>query len=102
MLGYRFTPEALRDMAGIVSFLHKKVSSHRSMLVEKALWAGCAEIVRFPGLGHVRQDLTSKNLLFYMVDRYYLIFERTPADVLVHAVIHGARDVPTILRRRKL
>jgi plasmid stabilization system protein ParE len=50
----------------------------------------------------LREDLTSKKLLFYPVESYYLIFERTSADVLVHAVIHAARDIPTILRRRKI
>jgi plasmid stabilization system protein ParE len=47
MLGYRLTPEALKDMAGIVGSLHKKVSSRRSIAVEKALWAACADLARF-------------------------------------------------------
>jgi plasmid stabilization system protein ParE len=51
MLGYRLTPEALKDMAGIVGSLHKKVSSRRSIAVEKALWAACADLARFPGMG---------------------------------------------------
>jgi plasmid stabilization system protein ParE len=102
MAGYRLTPQALEDMAGIVVYLHKKVSPRVSESIEKTLWRGCEDLVRLPSLGRLRDDLTSKKLLFYLVAKYFLIFERLDEGVLIHAVIHGTRDVPRILRRRGL
>jgi plasmid stabilization system protein ParE len=55
---------------------------------------------RRPSLGHAREDLLPREIRFWPVDAYLILYtaERTPIEVI--AVIHGARDVPVIVNRR--
>jgi plasmid stabilization system protein ParE len=101
MPAYTLSESALRDFSRIVCYLHKKVSARTAAETESAIWAACADIARLNALGHRRDDLTSKDLLFYLVQRYFLIFERTEDGVLIHAVVHSAKDVAAVLKRRK-
>ncbi len=102
MPAYTLSESALRDFSRIVTHLHKKVSARVAVETESAIWAGCVDIARLKALGHQRDDLTSKNVLFHLVQRHFLVFERTEQGVLIHAVIHSARDVAAILKRRNI
>jgi plasmid stabilization system protein ParE len=93
---------ALRDFSRIVSYLHKKVSARVCEETESAIWSGCADIARLTALGHRRDDLTSKDVLFHEVQKYFLIFERRSDGVLIHADVHSARDIAAVLKRRKI
>ncbi len=53
-----------------------------------------------PGLGHRREDLTSHNVLFFLVNPYFVIYRVEDEGLVIHAVIHSARDMKAILRRR--
>jgi plasmid stabilization system protein ParE len=55
-----------------------------------------------PALGHVREDLAGPVIRFWPVGAYLILYNaaRTPIEIL--AVVHGARDVPSIVDRRTL
>jgi antitoxin ParD1/3/4 len=50
-----------------------------------------------PGQGHTRKDLTDLPVLFWPVGSYLIVYdpEKRPLEIL--RVLHGARDVETIL-----
>jgi plasmid stabilization system protein ParE len=53
-----------------------------------------------PELGHVREDLPVPSLRFWPVGAYLVIYlaEKQPIEII--AVVHGARDVPTVINPR--
>ncbi len=53
-----------------------------------------------PRLGHKRADLGQRALRVWHVDSYLIVYRDTRQPVEIVAVVHGARDVPTILNRR--
>jgi plasmid stabilization system protein ParE len=57
-------------------------------------------LARHPELGHVREDLLEPAIRFWPVSAYLIVYvpARTPIEIV--AVVHGARDVPTIVNRR--
>lgn len=52
-----------------------------------------------PGKGHKRPDLTPRDVLFFSVYQYMIVYRR--AELLeVVAVLHGKRDVKRLLESR--
>jgi plasmid stabilization system protein ParE len=48
----------------------------------------------------VRTDLTSKNVRFWPVGSYLVVYRDHPDGVQIVAVLHGSRDVPSVLDAR--
>jgi plasmid stabilization system protein ParE len=57
-------------------------------------------IARNPGIGHKRQDLTSRPILFWPVGNYLILYRVIKEEVEIIAVTQGARDIPSFLRPR--
>ena len=56
-------------------------------------------LANHPELGHVREDLPASSLRFWPVGPYLVIYlAEKPIEVV--AVVHGARDVPSVVNRR--
>ncbi len=53
-----------------------------------------------PNSGHRRPDLTSRNVIFYRVYSYLVIYRPGTNPVQVLGVLHGKRNIAQILRRR--
>jgi plasmid stabilization system protein ParE len=52
-----------------------------------------------PGTGHKRQDLTLWDVLFRRVHSYLVVY-RDSRPLRIVRVVHGKRDVRTVLKRR--
>lgn len=57
-------------------------------------------LARNPGMGHRRDDLTAYPVLFWPVGAYLILYRVQTEFIEIVAVTHGARDIPTFLRRR--
>ena len=56
-------------------------------------------LAHHPELGHVREDLPVPSLRFWPVGPYLVIYlAEKPIEVV--AIVHGARDVPSVVNRR--
>jgi plasmid stabilization system protein ParE len=53
----------------------------------------------FPGRGHKRPDLTSRNVLFLSVYQYMIAYRAT-GKIEIVAVLHGKRDLKRLLKSR--
>jgi plasmid stabilization system protein ParE len=56
------------------------------------------DLLEAPNLGHRRPDLTSRNVLFYRVHSYLIIYRPNKKPLHILRVLHGARDVETLLK----
>ncbi len=64
--------------------------------VEK-LFEAFESLVRNPGLGHKREDLTAHPLLFWPVGAYLVLYRVQLELIEIVAVTQGARDIPSFL-----
>ena len=99
MAQFRLTRPALCDLEEIVTYLTLEASAEVSERIEAKLFNAFADLTRLQVLGHRRLDVPRKGLLFYVVDPYLIAFRREENNaVMILRVLHGRRDVPTILR----
>lgn len=95
----RLTAPALRDLEEIVTYLTREASAEVSVRIEAKLFDAFANLAEKQVLGHRRLDVRRKDLLFYVVDPYLIAFRREENHtVMIIRVLHGKRNIGTILR----
>lgn len=57
-------------------------------------------ISRTPGCGHSRTDLTDKDVRFWTVKTYVIVYREREDQVIIEAVTQRSRDIPSFLSRR--
>jgi plasmid stabilization system protein ParE len=57
-------------------------------------------LANHPELGHAREDLPEPLLRFWPVGSYLVIYLGGSQPIEIVAVVHGARDVPTVINPR--
>ena len=55
------------------------------------------KLVKSPNLGHRRFDLTDRDLLFFRVHSYLIVYRPAMKPLNVVRVLHAARDVKSLL-----
>lgn len=55
------------------------------------------ELAANPGLGHRRSDLTRRDLRFWSVYAYLIVYDPNADPIRVARVLHGRRDVRSTL-----
>lgn len=96
---YRFTPQAENDLIEIWNYIAQD-SVESADRVEAAVYEACAFLADGPLRGHVREDLTSRPVRFWTVQRYpnYIVVydpESRPLEII--RILRGARDIRAIL-----
>jgi plasmid stabilization system protein ParE len=98
---YRLTPAARDDLRGIREYL--TVAPRKSqLLILRSLRAGFDQAVDFPYSGvrepdHSIEGQTPRSIL---VGPYRIFYLPGFAPVPIVAILHGAQDIASILRRR--
>jgi plasmid stabilization system protein ParE len=54
-----------------------------------------------PRMGHTRPDVTDRDVRFWPNGSYLIVYRQLPATLQIVAVLHGARDVPEVMRKRE-
>lgn len=57
-----------------------------------------SQLADYPNIGHVREDLTDEPYRFISVYDYLIVYDPTKSPVVVLRVLHGRRDVKSILK----
>ena len=98
MSAFRLAPEAAHDIDGIWDYLVRESGVPAARRVRLALLAACRRLAEHPGLGHRREDLTDKPVLFWPVYAYLLVYNPATTPLEIVRVVHGAQDLPRVLR----
>ena len=53
----------------------------------------CRMLARMPGVGHVRPDLTRRQMLFWTSGPYLMIYHPETVPLEIERIIHTSRDV---------
>lgn len=97
------TPSASRDIDNILEYVLEQSGHNRALHVRQKLYDGLSKIALHPEvLGHVREDLVNESLRTYAVFSYLIFYRPKTKPVEIIRVIHGARDVGTLLGNEPL
>lgn len=84
-------------MFGIWRYLVRHASVETADRIESELYATFESLARDPGQGHRRSDLTPKELHFYSVYEWMIVYRKdTPLSIV--RVIHAKRNARRLLR----
>jgi plasmid stabilization system protein ParE len=97
---YIVAPEAEDDLRQIWRYLLKEAGLAIANRIEGELIGAFEGLADAPGKGHRRPDLTGRDVLFFSVYQYMIVFRQANLLEIV-AVLHGKRDVERVLKARK-
>jgi len=99
MDAYLLSPEAFEDLQLISDF----IATDNMRAADKVLdefFDAFEKLAQWPGQGHTRSDLTDRDVRFWPVGSYLVVYREASAPLQIVAVLHGARDIPRIMRSR--
>ena len=99
MLAYVISPDALQDLQDIWDFIASDNVSAANELQDE-FFDAFEKLAQRPQMGHTRPDLTNRDLRFWPVGSYLIVYRKAPSRLQVVAILHGARDIPAIIRER--
>jgi len=103
MSGYVLSAEAEEDAFQIWRYLAEKAGVETANRIESKLYEAFELLMKTPGLGHKRLDLTQHPVLFFRVQPYsYLIVYRIQSSLQIVAILHGKRNIAELLQDRIL
>lgn len=94
----RLLPVAEGDLSEAVAFLAAE-SLRAGLRLAERVEAALARLALHPELGRVPRDeqLMGMGYRVLVVDDYLVFYTPGPGEVLVHRIIHGARDLRDLL-----
>jgi antitoxin ParD1/3/4/toxin ParE1/3/4 len=96
MKRFQLSVDAARDIREIWSYIAKD-NIKAARRVRLRICDACQRIAELPGIGHRREDLTDKPVLFWRVDSYLIVYSANRRPIEIVRVLHGALDVPAVL-----
>ena len=99
MPSYELSPEALNDLQLVRDFIALDNTEAAERVIDQ-FFETFEHLAAWPKTGHVRTDLTSKNVRFWPVGSYLVVYRDHSDGVQIVAVLHGSRDVPSVLDAR--
>jgi len=91
------TPAAKADLAEIAQFIRQRGSSEAAKRVGRELRQEMRRLADMPGMGHLREDVADESLRFWAVYSYLIVYRPDTRPLQIIRVVHGARDIPTVL-----
>jgi toxin ParE1/3/4 len=95
------SPEAEDDLRKIWRYLLVEAGLDTADRIQAELVDAFEGLAETPGKGHRRSDLTNRDVLFFRVYQYMIVYRRAETVEIV-GVLHGKRNVKRILRDRLL
>jgi plasmid stabilization system protein ParE len=94
MKPFILTSRAAQDVNDIWDYIAVDcIEAADRVLEERAMY----HLAQNPGIGHVREELTDRRHRFFPVYSYLIVYRFETRPLQVIRVLHGARDVQSIL-----
>jgi plasmid stabilization system protein ParE len=97
---FQLTRDAIFDIDAIWLCLLEKEGMETADRIVAELFKGFYKLAEVPSSGHRRVDLRSRQVLFYRILSYLVIYQPGSAPLQILAVLHGKRNVSRLLRQR--
>jgi plasmid stabilization system protein ParE len=96
---YELSAAARLDLLDVWNYLADAASLDVADKVAENIEEAIGQIAKSPEFGHRRPDLTSRNILFYRVHSYLVIYRPDTKPLHVIRILHAARDVKRLLQQ---
>ncbi|MGH2560925.1 MAG: type II toxin-antitoxin system RelE/ParE family toxin [Thermomicrobiales bacterium] len=93
----RLSPEADDDIAAIARYSAETWGSQQMAAYVDRLYATLDELVHFPGIGRVRDEI-APGLRSHPTGQHVAFYRVTDDELIVVRVVHSRRDAETALR----
>ena len=100
MSRFVLAPSAAADLVLIWRYVLTESSLEMANRVETVIRSKIMTLVRTSGAGHIRQDLTKADVRFFPVYSYLIVYRPETRPLQIVAILHGARNVSRILKKR--
>jgi antitoxin ParD1/3/4/toxin ParE1/3/4 len=97
---YVLSPDAAGDLVEIWRYICERGSQEAADRVEDSILRTISTLAISPGIGHRRPDLLSGDVRFFAIYSYLIVYRESPGPLQVIAILHGAREVRSILEGR--
>lgn len=98
---YLLTTDAQEDLAEIKAYLVQKGGKRLARYVLGQIREALRLLGRTPEAGHRREDLTDASLKFWTVFSYLVVYDPAKRPIVILNIIHGSRDMLSILRENR-
>ncbi|MEJ0072392.1 MAG: type II toxin-antitoxin system RelE/ParE family toxin [Pseudomonadota bacterium] len=94
-----YAPRASRDIAAAVRWISQD-NPDAARALRHALDRAAEHIARHPEVGRLRPEVTAKAYRFLSMTGfpYILAYDPRPTPPIIARILHGARDLPEVLR----
>lgn len=96
MTPFLLTPAALSDLQDISNFVAADSPANATKIL-RALEDAMRLLARRPRLGRQRDDLGDEPLRMFFVHSFAIIYKPDTRPLQIVRVLHGARDIETIM-----
>jgi toxin ParE1/3/4 len=97
---FTFTVEAEEDALSIWTHLADEASEAVADRVLAQVYDECEKLGDMPGIGHFREELLDRRFKFSSAYSYLIVYRWEVKPIEIIALVHGARDLNGLLRRR--
>jgi plasmid stabilization system protein ParE len=97
--GDELAPEALDDLQSVWDFIAADNPAAADRVIDE-LFETFEQLAAWPEIGHLRPDLTPRQVRFWPVRSYLIVYRSNNDRVQIVAILHGFRDVPSTLQTR--
>jgi plasmid stabilization system protein ParE len=94
-----FSAQAEDDLFAVWQNLAERSGAEFADCIQRDLLVACGKVGQRPGIGHRRQDLTNRDVFFYRLYQYMIVYRKS-APIEITAIVHGKRDLGRILDER--
>ena len=98
MKQFRLSPQAASDLLEIHAFIAPDNRPAADRLIDR-FFDHFRRLADYPELGTRRDDLRP-GLRIWTEGRYVILYQPTPEEVNIARVVHGARDIESLIVRR--
>jgi toxin ParE1/3/4 len=99
MFPYVLSPDVLQDLQVIWDCIASDNAVAADKL-EDEFFEAFEMLAKHPSMGHARSDLTERDVRFWPVGRYLIVYRSLSPPLQIVAVLHAARDVAEVIRKR--
>lgn len=88
----KWTEPAVVDLENIRDFISRDSEYYGLVIVEK-IFDAVDKLSRFPNIGREVPEISSSNIREIILNSYRIIYKLEEDNILILAILHGARDL---------
>lgn len=96
MYSFHLTPEARIDLIEIQDFISQDNPAAAADVIDN-IFKEFDNLSKHPLKGHKREDLTNRNIRFWNVHSYLIIYDATTKPISIVRVLSGYRDIQSMI-----